>query len=178
MGHHVFLALGSNLGDRIENFNSALVNLQGIVKLESCSSVYETPPWGILDQPPFLNMVVGGETDLPPAELLAGLKQIEKKMGRVKSIRYGPRLIDLDILFYDDLKYNKKGLIIPHPRLEERAFVLIPLDEIAPNFNHPLSGATVQEMLEDVDPTGIQLYCKMEWCENGMRLRENSSNID
>lgn len=158
MSHTVYLALGSNLGDRLSNLEAALAALPPAVRLMVASSVYETPPWGYLDQPAFLNQVVKVKTDLPPGELLTCLKALEVELGRVDSVRYGPRVIDLDILFYDDLVLEIPGLTIPHPRLHERAFVLLPLADMAPELRHPVEGATVVELLQRIDGTGIVPY--------------------
>jgi len=125
--------------------------------VKQASPVYETEPWGYLDQPRFLNQVIEGETRLTPGVLLKRLKAIEKDMGRQAGIRYGPRLIDLDILFYDDLVTDRPGLTIPHPRLHERAFVLIPLDGIATDFIHPVLQQTIHELTQKVDGTGVKL---------------------
>ena len=144
----VYLGLGSNLGDRAANIERALQMLSERVRLTARSSLYETEPVGLRDQPWFLNMVCAGETDLAPKALLDFVKGIERAMGRVETVRFGPRLIDIDILFYDDLVFKTPDLEIPHPRLTERAFVLVPLVEIAPHLIHPLLGLTVQEILE------------------------------
>ena len=107
------------------------------VQLLQASPVYETPPWGFLDQPAFLNQVLQAETGLPPLDLLAFLKDLETELGRQPNFRYGPRLIDMDILLYDDLVLSLPGLEIPHPRLAERAFVLVPLADLAPDLCYP-----------------------------------------
>ncbi len=127
----IYLALGSNLGDRPANLEAALAAMPAGVKVLARSPVYETPPWGLTDQPDFLNMVVKGETRLSPLRLLTGLKRLEKNLGRLPSVRYGPRLIDIDILFYDDLVLHTPELTLPHPHLHERAFVLVPLADLA-----------------------------------------------
>ena len=161
MGHTVYLALGTNLGDRLANLEQARLALEAQVHLRTCSPIYETPPWGYLDQPSFLNQVVKGETDLSPHDLLATLQRLETELGRRPSLRNGPRLIDLDILFYDDLLLETPTLTIPHPRLPGRGFVLVPLADIAPALRHPATGQTVLEMLANCDVRGIQPVSEM-----------------
>lgn len=151
----VFIALGTNLGDRQANLAQAKAALPKAIEILQESSIYETPPWGYTDQPPFLNQVLKVSTRLSPRCLLRKLKRIEKKMGREKTFRYGPRLIDLDILFYGQHVIQKYSLQIPHPRLHERAFVLVPLAEIAPDFVHPVFKETVQTLLSRVDTEGV-----------------------
>lgn len=158
MSHTVYIALGTNIGDRAENMQQALKELESIMQVEERSPIYETPPWGLVDQPDFLNQVVRGETELSPVELIKALKEIESEMGRVPTIRYGPRLIDLDLLLYDDLVFETEKLSIPHPRMRGRAFVLVPLADLAPEIIHPVYGETVIEMLAEVDPAGIHVY--------------------
>jgi 2-amino-4-hydroxy-6-hydroxymethyldihydropteridine diphosphokinase len=120
--------------------------------------VYETPPWGFTDQAAFLNQVVKVETYLEPEPLLQHLKRLEVALGRVPNFQNGPRLIDIDILFFDNIIMDTPPLVIPHPRLHERAFVLVPLHEIAPEFMHPLLKKTVSELLTHVDRSEIKLY--------------------
>ena len=158
MKHYVYLGLGSNLGDRYANLIAIQVDLAPKIHFECASSVYETPPWGYLDQPTFLNQVVKVETTLKPQKLLKTLKNLEKKLGREPALRYGPRLIDIDILFYDELVRHVHGLTIPHPRLHERAFVLVPLADLAPDLIHPVLGKTVRELLAAVDTIGVRRY--------------------
>jgi 2-amino-4-hydroxy-6-hydroxymethyldihydropteridine diphosphokinase len=158
MSHITFLALGSNLGDRIANLQKAIAALPPKFIPLVQSSVYETEPWGYSEQPAFLNLVLKGETDLAPNDLLSFLKQLEVSLGRRKTFRYGPRFIDLDILFYDNLVLDDPELVIPHPRIAERAFVLVPLAEIAPEFYHPTLGKTVQQLKSGVETSGIKLF--------------------
>jgi 2-amino-4-hydroxy-6-hydroxymethyldihydropteridine diphosphokinase len=114
------------------------------------SPMYETPPWGEEDQPTFLNMAVKASTDLPPMDLRDYVKQIEADMGRIPSYRWGPRSIDIDILLYDDLILNSPRLIIPHPRMHKRRFVLHPICDIDPSVVHPVLGQTVRDILEQL----------------------------
>jgi 2-amino-4-hydroxy-6-hydroxymethyldihydropteridine diphosphokinase len=154
----IYLALGSNLDDRRANLRTAIVSLPPAVTVLVESPVYETPPWGVTDQPPFLNMALKAVTSLAPPDLLAYLKKIETRLGRTPSIRYGPRKIDMDILFYDDLVLDTPELTIPHPRLHERAFVLVPLVDLEPDFIHPALAKTSRELLAAVDTKGIKRY--------------------
>lgn len=144
MSQQVFIGLGTNLGERFENLARARSLMEEKVRLNAVSSVYETKPWGYLEQPDFLNQVVEGETDLTPTRLLNLLKRIEKKMGREKNFRNGPRLIDLDILLYGNRVVHTTRLNIPHPELVERAFVLVPLAELAPDLVHPVLKRTIR----------------------------------
>jgi 2-amino-4-hydroxy-6-hydroxymethyldihydropteridine diphosphokinase len=158
----IYLALGTNLGDRLANLRAAIDALAPSVLHRQSSRIYETLPWGYTDQPAFLNMAVKCETDLEPESLLKRLKQIEVRVGRVESFRWGPRLIDVDILFYDDLILNTPPLVIPHPRLHERAFVLVPLADIAPDFVHPVLKKTITQLLADCDTSGVKLHDQYE----------------
>lgn len=154
----VFLGLGSNLGDRQNNLNLAIDFLKERIKIEKASPVYDTAPVGNTNQPRFLNMVLQISTRLPANTLLFMVKGIEAKLGRVPIDT--PRPIDIDILFYDDQVINTPPqLIIPHPRLAERAFVLMPLADIAPDFIHPVSKKTVRQMLSEVEgKEGVKLF--------------------
>lgn len=154
----VFLALGTNLGNRIANLNAAIDALSPMVKAQDRSPVYETDPWGYINQPAFLNQVLKAKTHLSPGNLLAYLKQIETRLGRVTTVRYGPRLIDLDILFYGTQILDTPLLTIPHPLLHKRAFVLVPLADLAPDLYHPIRGEIVTEMLATVQSTGVRRY--------------------
>ncbi len=152
----VFLSLGTNVGNRLAHLHAALDALPPDVMVSKQSPVYETPAWGYENQAPFLNMVIEGQTDLEPVALLARLKQLETELGRTPTFHWGPRVIDLDILFYDKLVLDQRELTIPHPRLQERAFVLVPLADLAADWKHPVLGKTVRQMLAEVDAAGIK----------------------
>ena len=156
----VYLGIGSNIGDRLRNLSEAVHRLDGItgIHVRNISPVYETVPVGGPEQPDYLNAVVGIVTDLKAAELLASCLGIEKDMGRTGTVRYGPRNIDIDIEFYGQDIIKTTALTVPHPRMHERAFVLRPLSDIAPDFVHPVLGLTVKELLTRVDETGIKNY--------------------
>ena len=156
--HIAYLALGTNLGNRPVNLRMALEALPPQMRVLTKSPVYETPPWGFEEQPAFLNQVAKVETYLDPEPLLRHLKRLETALGRVPSFKNGPRLIDLDILFYDDLVIDSPPLVIPHPRLHERAFVLVPLNDIAPDLEHPEFRKTVRELLAACETAGITLF--------------------
>ena len=156
--HTVYLALGSNLGDRLANLKQAIDALTPQMEVKAKSSVYETPPWGFEDQPKFLNQVVKAKTYLDPEPLLKHLKRLEVALGRQASFPNGPRLIDMDILFYDDLILNTSSLIIPHPHLHERGFVLLPLMELSPDLVHPLNKKSIREMVAGCDVAGIRKF--------------------
>ena len=148
--HLVYLALGSNLGDRRANLVAAVERVRAQVRVEAISSLYETEPAYVGDQPRYLNAVLRGRTTLEPSELLAFLKGIERDMGRAGGPRFGPRVIDLDILLYDRLILTTSELTIPHPRMAERPFVLVPLAEIAPGLVPPGWAATVGQLVDRV----------------------------
>jgi 2-amino-4-hydroxy-6-hydroxymethyldihydropteridine diphosphokinase len=158
MEHIVYLALGSNMGNRLANLKAAVNNLTPQLAVKNKSSVYETPPWGFTTQAEFLNQVVLAETYLEPQALLGHLKRLETALGRVPSFQNSPRLIDIDILFFDDLVLDTSQLVIPHPRLHERPFVLVPLAEIAPDLIHPLFEKSIRELLDRVDRSDIKLF--------------------
>jgi 2-amino-4-hydroxy-6-hydroxymethyldihydropteridine diphosphokinase len=153
--HHAYLSLGTNLGDRLVNLKTALDALPPEVIVRAESKKYETPAWGFEDQPAFLNMAVMAETDLEPEFLLKHIKQLETRLGREPSFHWGPRLIDIDLLLYDELTLDTPQLVIPHPRLHERAFVLVPLADIAPGLIHPILGKTIRQLLEGMDSSRI-----------------------
>ena len=170
MNHIIYISLGTNLGDRPANLRAAVAALPPNVHVTAESLVYQTAPWGYTNQPDFLNQVVQAKTDLPPNELLAYIKGIETNVGRTPTFRYGPRVVDLDILFYDDLTLEHPDLIIPHPRLHERAFVLVPLADIAPGLRHPISGALISELLTSIDTSGVEIY-------SGYRNQETNRSV-
>jgi len=159
----VYLGLGSNLGDRKAILEKALQLLGQRLQIERVSSLYETEPVGYAEQPPFLNAVCRAQTKLGPLQLLSVIKGIEASLGRVPSFPNAPRPIDLDIIFYGDLVMETPELTIPHPRLEERAFVLIPLAEIAPNLLHPVSGERISDLAAGVQGrAGVKKINKLE----------------
>ena len=145
-----YLGLGANLGDRMENIRRAL-DLLGSnpgVSIIAVSSTYETEPWGLAEQPNYLNIATEIQTSLEPAALLELAKGIEEKIGRIPTVRYGPRSIDIDILLYGDqiIEWSVPDLQIPHPRMLDRAFVLIPLAEIAGQVSHPIDRSSIKEL--------------------------------
>ena len=152
----IYIALGTNLGDREANLRTARESLPPEIRVVQESSIYITEPWGYLEQPEFLNQVIEVETLLHPLPLLHRLKGIEAKMGREETLRNGPRLIDLDLLFYGGEVIEGEILQVPHPRLHERAFVLVPLNEIAPDFLHPLLEEPIHALLSRVDTGGVR----------------------
>ena len=144
----VFLSLGSNIGDRKKNLRAAIAALPELgVKIKKVSSIYETEPVDLLEQPWFLNCVLEGETAVPPEALLRELRALEKRMGSKKLVARGPRLIDLDILVYGQQTIDSPELQVPHPRMHLRRFVLAPLSEIAPNLKHPSWSGTAAQLL-------------------------------
>src|SRR5678815_4948107 len=146
-----YLGLGSNLGDRQANLDDAVRRLASErVTVKRRSSIWETAPRDVLDQPWFLNQVIEVETDLFPRQLFQHIQRIEREMGRLKRIPKGPRPIDLDILLYGNAVVKSPDLEIPHPRMTERRFVLAPLAELAPDLRHPVVKRTIRELLADV----------------------------
>ncbi len=153
--HQAFLGLGANLGERRLQLQRAVILLEECTAVEVLSSVYDTAPVLVVDQPRFLNLVCSVRTARTPEQLLELLKSIERRLGRVAGERFGPRAIDIDLLFYDSLVLDSPSLIVPHPRIRERAFVLLPLAEIAPTLQHPALGVDIATLAEAVSPAGI-----------------------
>ena len=166
----VYLSLGSNLGDRAANLNRAVAKLDsGPVRVSRVSSIYETTPVGVTDSSPdYLNLALKAETDLAPRELLEYVKSLERELGRAESYRWGPRIIDIDILLFDDVTMDSDDLTIPHPRMLERKFVLVPLLEIEPEAILP-DGRRVSAVAESASLSSQSI----RKTENGMRNPEN-----
>jgi len=154
--HVVYLALGSNMGNRAANLKEAIASLAPQMEVKARSAVYETDPWGFKEQEKFLNQVVRVETYLKPEQLIKHLKRLEVALGRKESFQNGPRLIDIDILFYDDLVLYSPALTIPHPHLHERAFVLVPLMDIASDLVHPVKKKSIRELALFADVSGVR----------------------
>lgn len=154
----VFLGLGSNVGDRQKHLEKAVIEISKFALVEDLSSVYETAAWGNIHQDKFLNQCLKIKTDENPLSLLKGLKKIEKHIGRVTREKWGPREIDIDILLYDNDIIDSNLLVIPHPYLHERAFVLVPLCEIAAHIVHPVLQKTIDDLSKKVNPKGIDQY--------------------
>ncbi len=151
-----FIGAGANLGEPVRQIKQALDELEKSpgVRLLGASSLYRTQPVGPVEQPPFINAVFALECGMNPHELLALLLSVEEKMGRVRKERWGPRVIDLDLLFYDEMVISGQGLEVPHPRLHERRFVLVPLVELAPDIIHPVIKKTVFDVLAALPAEG------------------------
>ena len=163
-GPAVYLGLGSNLGNREANLRMALRLLQPLCRVEEVSSLYETAPVGVEDQPPFYNATCRITTGLEPGALLRFQKRVEFEVGRRPGgPRWGPRPIDLDLLLYEDVVMESGDLVLPHPRLAERPFVLVPLAEIAPEARHPVLNRTVRELLAAAGEEGVMLAAPAGW---------------
>jgi 2-amino-4-hydroxy-6-hydroxymethyldihydropteridine diphosphokinase len=166
-----YIALGANLGDRDATLRKAVRRLASLGEVVAVSSLYETDPVGYADQPQFLNAVLRIETDLSPNELMRALLTVEQEMGRLRTFRNAPRPLDLDLLMVDDVVVESPELTLPHPRLHERAFVLIPLAEIAPSLRHPLLGKDVARLLAELPSRGgVRLWRGSGWKNSGRRL--------
>ncbi|QKZ15560.1 2-amino-4-hydroxy-6-hydroxymethyldihydropteridine diphosphokinase [Spirosoma sp. KUDC1026] len=155
-----YLLLGANLGDRVATLVRAAQLINGRVgSVVRASGLYETAPWGVTDQPSYLNQVLAVETDLKPEELLQQTQAIEQELGRVRLEKWGARVIDIDVLYYDQLVWQTSTLTVPHPYLHQRRFTLVPLAEIAPDFVHPVLQKTNRGLLMDVDdPSEVTRY--------------------
>jgi 2-amino-4-hydroxy-6-hydroxymethyldihydropteridine diphosphokinase len=152
MRKRVYLSLGSNVGDRAANLQSAIEDLSHLGEIAAVSAFYETEPIEFTDQPWFLNCAVALDTEKTPAQILTALLEIERTMGRLRTKQKGPRTIDLDILLFGDSSVNTAALTIPHPAMHERRFVLEPLAEIAPDARHPILDKTVRELRDSLPP--------------------------
>lgn len=152
----IFLGVGSNLGDRIANLTAAQSAVAAFMTIEKTSKIYETAPWGFLDQPDFLNQVWEACTTQTPLELLQSIQQVEVDLGRIPTVLYGPRLIDIDILLYSNFIFKSAELVIPHPYISERTFVLAPLADLEPDLIIPGLKYTVKELLAGHDLQGIK----------------------
>lgn len=152
----VYLSLGTNLGDRAHNLERAVARLAEVLDTLVLSPVYETDPWGLVDQPDFYNLCARGETTLEPRALLRLLKRLERALGRVDGTLWGPRLIDIDLLFYDDLVLDEPALQVPHPRIRSRAFVLIPLLDLVEDLQHPALDCSIRSLASEVDATTVR----------------------
>lgn len=175
MSNQAYISLGSNIGDRCESLKAAIeeLNTHSKISVMSTSSIYETDPVGYENQDQFLNMVIEVNTSLNPFELLSLCLEIEKHLGRKRDIRWGPRTIDLDILLYNQENIKSEKLTVPHPRMHERAFVLIPLLEIASNIKLPTMEIPLHAILEDIsDREGVRIW-KQKNGEDVFALFEN-----
>ncbi|KAA9339129.1 2-amino-4-hydroxy-6-hydroxymethyldihydropteridine diphosphokinase [Hymenobacter busanensis] len=154
MNHTAYLLLGSNLGDRVATLHRALVALaEQAGKIVAVSSVYETAAWGFEAQPAFLNQAVQFSTALSPEALLGACQQVEQEAGREREELWGPRTLDVDILLYDEVVLDQPRLVLPHPRLPNRRFALVPLADLAPNVMHPTLNQSVQQLLANCPDT-------------------------
>jgi 2-amino-4-hydroxy-6-hydroxymethyldihydropteridine diphosphokinase len=155
--HTAYIGIGANVGDRAGSIRRALALLDGApgIRVTAVSALYETPPWGYIEQPAFLNAAARLATDLGPLQLLLALKSFEVQVGREVTFRWGPRVIDLDLLLYDDERVSRPGLEVPHPGLLGRGFVLVPLRDVHPDFHAP-DGSTIEALIGRLDVSGIR----------------------
>lgn len=163
----IILGLGTNLGEREQNLQQALKLLvaDGTIRIDQVSSLYETAPFGVTDQPDFLNMVVSVKTDLSPQALLQKCLHVENEMGRIRSRHWGPRIIDIDLLFFDEVELQSEELMLPHPGILQRAFVILPLRDLVPSLLLE-NGRTVMDMaleFEQLGGSGVRIQKKVEW---------------
>lgn len=163
MKNQSYIALGSNVGDKLKNINSALKEIKNNpdCELVTLSSIYETGPYGYTKQENFLNAAAEISTNLDLVSLFGFLKSIEEKLGRLKTIKWGPRVIDIDILFYNNIIYNDNVITVPHKGIPERDFVLVPLSEIAPDLVHPVLNRKISDICsDDIQKTIIRIFQK------------------
>ena len=161
--HDAYLGVGGNLGDRLQNLTEAVRRLHATpgIRVASVSSVYESTAVGMTAQPDFLNLVAHVTTDCSPAELLAHCLRIEGELGRVRRERWGPRTVDIDVLLYNDVVLSDPALTIPHPRMLERSFVLVPLAEIAPQVR--VNGNSIAALAAQLDRAGLVKSGGLDW---------------
>jgi len=157
---HVLLGIGANLGDRAAALQSVVDAMPGRFQAIRASSVYDTPPWGVTDQPTFLNAVIAAETELTPREVLAFAHECEQAAQRVRTQHWGPRTLDVDVISYDEARSDDPVLTLPHPRAYERAFVLVGIDELDPDAVLPGHGS-VRALLDALDCTGITVVSQL-----------------
>lgn len=173
MKARAYLALGSNMGEREQTLLKAVQGLKATegIELVAVSSIYETDPFGYTEQEPFLNMAVAIDTSLSPDELLGAALRVEQQLGRVRTIRWGPRTIDIDVLLYGDEHVQLPHLQIPHPGLTERAFVLVPLHEVCDGANTMVGGRSIEQWLADnPDRMGVRVWGTLDWETESVRF--------
>jgi 2-amino-4-hydroxy-6-hydroxymethyldihydropteridine diphosphokinase len=156
MTNNVYLGLGSNEGDRMQNIRKAILELAALGTIEKIAGIWESKPWGNTEQGDFLNTALEVSTELEPERFLFECQEIERKLGRKRTGKWGPRIIDIDIIFWDQLKLESKSLSIPHPFWKDRAFVILPMDEIAPNFTPPDSERSIHDLSYDMLESGMK----------------------
>ena len=159
----IFLGLGTNEGNRQQNLENCIIEIKktAFIKITKCSSIYESEPVGYINQNWFLNAVLKAEAEIDPVELLTIVKKIEDKMGRKQALRWGPRVIDIDILAYGEKVITSENLTIPHPEMHNRRFVLIPLAEIDPSFIHPQKKFSVEKMMRQCPENTVNWYSNL-----------------
>lgn len=174
----VFLLLGTNLGNRLENLVKTISKIDSSIgNVMKFSSIYETSAWGLEDQPDFLNMVIQIRTKLIPEDLLFSVKELESDIGRNKTVKWGPREIDIDILYYEDLILKTETLEIPHPGIPDRMFTLIPLKEIADSTLHPLLNSNPSELiLKSSDDTEVRMFLSSKELKDLILLQDGGSS--